>query len=80
MGKPIPTYDLVLVDAEGNEVAPGENGEICIRTDKEIPCGLFTGYYNDEEQTKEVWHDGLYHTRTCLAGRGRLPVVRGPGR
>ena len=63
MGKPIPTYDLVLVDAEGNEVAPGENGEICIRTDKEIPCGLFTGYYNDEEQTKEVWHDGLYHTR-----------------
>ena len=63
MGKPIPTYDLVLVDSDGNPVARGENGEICIRTDKEIPCGLFAGYYRDEEQTKEVWHDGLYHTR-----------------
>ena len=65
MGKPIPTYDLVLVDGDGNPVARGENGEICIRTDTErgIPCGLFAGYYRDEEMTKEVWHDGLYHTR-----------------
>ena len=65
MGKPIPTYDLVLVDADGNEVPRGENGEICIRTNTEkgIPCGLFAGYYRDEAQTKEVWHDGLYHTR-----------------
>ena len=65
MGKPIPTYDLVLVDADGNEVPRGENGEICIRTntDKGVPCGLFAGYYRDESQTQEVWHDGLYHTR-----------------
>ena len=63
MGRPIPTYDLVLVDGDGNPVARGENGEICIRTDKEVPCGLFAGYYRDEEQTREVWHDGLYHTR-----------------
>ncbi len=65
MGKPVPTYDLVLVDSEGNEVPRGENGEICIRADKEkgLPCGLFDGYYQDPEQTAEVWHDGLYHTR-----------------
>ena len=65
MGKPIPTYDLVLVDGDGNPVAPGENGEICIRADENgnVPCGLFSGYYREEEQTKEVWHDGLYHTR-----------------
>ncbi|MCI9586752.1 MAG: AMP-binding protein [Oscillospiraceae bacterium] len=64
MGKPIPTYDLVLVDENGEPVAPGENGEICIRAkDGELPCGLFAGYYRDEGQTKEVWHDGLYHTR-----------------
>ena len=65
MGKPIPTYDLVLVDADGNEVPRGENGEICIRTNTEkgVPCGLFAGYYRDEAQTQEVWHDGLYHTR-----------------
>ena len=64
MGKPIPTYDLVLVDADGNEVPRGENGEICIRTNTEkgVPCGLFLGYYLDEEKTKAAWHDGMYHT------------------
>ena len=64
MGKPVPTYDLVLVDENDQPVAPGENGEICIRADKEhrMP-GLFAGYYRDEAQTAEVWHDGLYHTR-----------------
>ena len=64
MGKPIPTYDLVLVDKNDEPVAPGENGEICIRADKDhmLP-GLFAGYYRDEAQTAEVWHDGLYHTR-----------------
>ena len=64
MGKPIPTYDLVLVDENDEPVAPGENGEICIRADKDhmLP-GLFAGYYRDEVQTADVWHDGLYHTR-----------------
>ena len=64
MGKPIPTYDLVLVDENDEPVAPGENGEICIRADKDhVLPGLFAGYYRDEAQTAEVWHDGLYHTR-----------------
>ena len=64
MGKPIPSYDLMLVDADGQPAAPGENGEICIRAEEgKAPCGLFSGYFRDEEQTKGVWHDGLYHTR-----------------
>ena len=64
MGKPIPTYDLVLVDENDEPVAPGENGEICIRADKDhVLPGLFAGYYRDEAQTADVWHDGLYHTR-----------------
>jgi len=64
MGKPIPTYDLVLLDSDGNEVAPGENGEICIRVPENAPpCGLFHGYYRDEANTREVYHDGFYHTR-----------------
>jgi len=64
MGKPIPTYDLVLVDSDGNEVAPGENGEICVRAPEgSVPCGLFHGYFWDEESSHEVYHDGLYHTR-----------------
>ena len=62
MGKPAPIYDVHLVDADGNDVNVGENGEIVINVKDGAPCGLFKGYYNDEEKTKEVWHDGFYHT------------------
>ena len=62
MGKPSVLYDVDIVDPDGNPVKPGETGEIIIRTDKKVPCGLFIGYYNDEEKTKDVWHDGCYHT------------------
>jgi len=62
MGKPSPLYDVDIVDAAGKPVPEGEVGEIVIRTDKNIPCGLFTGYFGDAEKTSSVWHDGLYHT------------------
>ncbi len=62
MGKPIPLYDVDIVDPDGNPVAVGEVGEIVVRTDKKVPCGLFAGYYKNEEKTAEVWHDGMYHT------------------
>jgi len=62
MGKPVPLYDVDIVDPDGNSVGVGENGEIVIRTSERVPCGLFKGYYRDEEKTAEVWHDGLYHT------------------
>ena len=62
MGKPAPIYDVSLVDAEGNPVSVGESGEIVVNVKNGAPCGLFTGYYGDEEKTAEVWHDGYYHT------------------
>ncbi len=62
MGKPAPIYDVELVDADGNPVAVGETGEIVVNIKDGAPCGLFTGYYNDPEKTREVWHDGYYHT------------------
>ena len=62
MGKPVPGYDIVIVDPDGNPCPVGETGEICIRTDEKVPCGLFKGYYRDAEKTSEVWHDGMYHT------------------
>ena len=63
MGKPSPLYDVELMDEDGNFVEDGEPGEIVIRAEDKIPCGLFKGYYGNEEATKEVWHDGWYHTR-----------------
>ena len=62
MGKPVPLYDVDIVDPDGNPVADGEVGEIVVRTSEKVPCGLFTGYYRNEEKTAEVWHDGMYHT------------------
>ena len=62
MGKASPQYDIDIVDPEGKSVAPGEVGEIVIRTDKSIPCGLYKEYYLDEEKTREAWYDGMYHT------------------
>ena len=63
MGKPSPLYRVDLFDEDGNTVAPGEVGEICVITEegKKQP-GLFCSYYRNEEKTRESWHDGLYHT------------------
>ena len=62
MGKPVPLYDIHLLDADGKDVPIGEVGEICINVANGAPCGLFKGYYKDEEKTNECWHDGFYHT------------------
>jgi len=62
MGKPSPLYDIDILDADGNPVPDGESGEIVVKTSEKVPNGLFAGYYKDEEKTKEVYHDGYYHT------------------
>ncbi len=62
MGRPTPQWDVTLLTREGKPAELGETGEICIRTDEKVPCGLFKGYFRDEEHTAEQWHDGYYHT------------------
>ncbi|MCI6434491.1 MAG: AMP-binding protein, partial [Clostridiales bacterium] len=64
MGKPIPGYGIDILDLDGKPVEDGVSGEIVIKADPngEKPCGIFLGYYNDEERTTAVWHDGYYHT------------------
>ena len=62
MGKPVPIYDVHLLDHEGNEVEPGETGEICVNVKDGAPCGLFMCYYRGPDKTAECWYDGYYHT------------------
>ena len=63
MGKPVPDYNIDLVDADGKPVPAGENGEIIIRTPRGGgQPGVFLGYYKDEEKTAEAWRGGFYHT------------------
>ena len=62
MGKPVPGYGIDIVDSDGKSVEDGVNGEIVIRTDPKPTCGVFLGYYRNQEATDSVWHDGMYHT------------------
>ena len=62
MGKPVPLYDVHLLDADGNEVADGETGEVCINIKDGLPCGLSYCYEGNEEVTAETWCEGFYHT------------------
>ena len=62
MGKPVPLYDVHLLDPDGKEVDTGESGEICIDISKGLPCGLSYGYEGNPEVTAETWKDGFYHT------------------
>jgi len=67
MGRPLPGYDVVLVDPEGH-VSPTD-GEICLRLD-ERPLGLTSGYADDDSKTADVMRDGYYHTGD-IASRDR---------
>lgn len=62
MGIPNPHYDIDLLTHEGVTAKAGEQGEIVIRTHKNIPVGLFKGYHRNAELTNEVWHDNIYFT------------------
>ena len=62
MGQPVPLYDVHLLDPDGNDVGPGESGEICIDISNGLPCGLSYAYEGNPEVTAETWRDGFYHT------------------
>ena len=62
MGKPNPQYDIRLLRPDGTPCEDGEKGEICIFAGDHKPYGLFKGYYRDEELTRKIWYDGVYHT------------------
>ena len=62
MGKPVPLYDVHLLDPDGRGVPAGQNGEICINIRNGIPCGLAYEYYGSPEVTAKTWRDGFYHT------------------
>lgn len=58
MGKPLPGYDVVLVDSEGNRAREGEVALVL----SPRPMGLMAGYLGDEERTELATRGGLYRT------------------
>ena len=59
MGRPLPGYPVVLLDAGGN--VSEKEGEICLRLD-DRPLGLTDGYADDDQKTSDAMRGGYYHT------------------
>ncbi len=56
IGLPLPSTDISIRDDDGNELAPGEVGEICIRGPQ-----VMAGYWNRPEETAKVMtSDGFF--------------------
>jgi fatty-acyl-CoA synthase len=72
VGRPIPGVDVSVRDPQGRPVPPGTPGEIWVRSP-----GAMSGYWQDEEQTREVLRDGWIRTRDLgtLADDGFLRLV-----
>lgn len=56
VGRPLPDKEVRILDKDGNEVAPGELGEIC------ISGGFMRGYWNRPEKTAEAIRGKFLHT------------------
>jgi acetyl-CoA synthetase len=63
MGRPMPGYQVRLVDMDGHVA---DEGEICL-TLSPRPLGLMISYDDDPEKTAEVMRDGFYHTGDTAA-------------
>jgi acetyl-CoA synthetase len=61
IGKPVPGWEIALMDEACNFVPQGEEGEICIRIDKPV-MGLFDSYMDEPAKTASVKCAGWYHT------------------
>jgi acetyl-CoA synthetase len=59
MGRPLPGYEVALVDPVTGE--EGGEGEICLPLATR-PLGLMTGYRGDAIRAAEAMRDGYYHT------------------
>ena len=82
MGKPVPGFDIDVVDDDGARLGPGKIGHIAVRTQGAAwPPGLFHGYVDAPDTNAAVFRHGWYYTGdTATPRRGRLLLVRGPGR
>ncbi|KAB2719924.1 long-chain fatty acid--CoA ligase [Brucella intermedia] len=58
IGLPMPSTDVAIRDDDGNDLALGEVGEICVRGPQ-----VMTGYWNRPDETKRaIMPDGFFRT------------------
>jgi acyl-coenzyme A synthetase/AMP-(fatty) acid ligase len=59
VGHPLPGHEIAIVDDSGSELLPGNEGRLAL---KGRPPTLFTGYWNEPEETRAVFRGDLYLT------------------
>ncbi len=62
MGRPVPGYDVAIVDDDGQPVESGSVGNIVVRCEPERPIGLFPGYHNDPVASAGRFRGPFYFT------------------
>jgi acetyl-CoA synthetase len=65
MGRPMPGWDVRILDEDENEVGVGERGEICLRARSNPHYPL--GYWNNPEATREDFEGDWFHTKDAAA-------------
>jgi acetyl-CoA synthetase len=61
MGKPMPGWDVQILDEDEQPVGAGERGEICLRARSNPHYPL--GYWNNEEAARETFGGDWFHTK-----------------
>ncbi len=61
MGRPMPGWDVQILDEDENPVPQGERGEICLRARSNPHYPL--GYWNNPEAGEEVFGGDWFHTK-----------------
>jgi len=60
MGKPVPGYTVAVIDADGNPLPTGEEGDLAVRVSPHRPLGLFKEYVDNPSANAQVrrgdWH------------------------
>ena len=62
MGKPIPGFQVAILDDDGKELPPGQEGQIAVKVKPQRPVGLFREYWKDPEAMARSFQGDWYLT------------------
>jgi acyl-CoA synthetase (AMP-forming)/AMP-acid ligase II len=82
VGRPMDDVNILIMDDHFNVLDRNQEGEICV-----VSARVMSGYYGNEEATKEAIHDGILHTGDVgylddegylfITGRKKDLIIRG---
>jgi len=72
VGRVMPDQEIKIVDDQGNELPPGETGELLVKG-----YNVMKGYYNKPEATEQTIEDGWLHSGdlATMDERGYVEIV-----